>query len=188
MKLVKQYSPKDFSIEEGSFVLSGTGHRPDKLGGYNEESYEVLRKAIRSAIMRIESAEGRELDYIVSGMALGFDMCLAEVAIEMGRKLIAAVPFRGQESKWPSASGVRYNELLKKAHTVVEVCNPGYSAWKMHARNHWMVDVSSVLLSCFDGSPGGTFNCVTYAKKKEVRVENIYPEFISTLNASKPSV
>jgi len=38
----------------------------------------------------------------------------------------------------------------------------------MMRRNRYMVDKSSLLLACFNGSRGGTYNTVSYAKRQGI--------------------
>ena len=71
-------------------ILAGTGHRPDKLGNeYSRQGpvSEALRAVTRTVLLRENPEE------VVSGMALGFDMILAEVAIALGAPVTAAIPF-----------------------------------------------------------------------------------------------
>ena len=60
--------------------------------------------------------------------------------------------------------------MLKRAKSVVFVSEPPYSAEKMQIRNRYMVDwlgdSTGLLIAVWDGSPGGTANCVNYAKLK----------------------
>ena len=46
------------------------------------------------------------------------------------------------------------------------------AALRMQARNQWMVDHCQLLIAVFDGSPGGTKNCVDYALRvrREIRL------------------
>jgi uncharacterized phage-like protein YoqJ len=57
-----------------------------------------------------------------------------------------------------------YEEVSKKASEVVIICSPGYSNSKMQERNKWMVDQCDVLIAVWDGTAGGTGNCVNYAQ------------------------
>lgn len=141
-------------------IVAGTGHRPDKLGGY---APHVTSEWVRLAeyILRLWRP-----DMVISGMALGWDTYLALGAIRVGIPLTAAIPFNGQESRWPAESQAVYNGILDKAEKIVVVCGGGYSAEKMQRRNIWMVNNCDFLLSCWDGSPGGTRNCLRYAMGK----------------------
>lgn len=111
----------------------------------------------------------------ISGMALGVDQDFAQVSIEMGLPFIAALPFLDQESRWPKSSQDYWWWLLERADEVVIVSPGEYSAAKMQIRNEWMVDNSNVLVSVWDGSPGGTGNCMNYAKTVNASVHRIDP-------------
>ena len=52
----------------------------------------------------------------------------------------------------------------------------GYAAWKMQKRNQFMVDHSNLLIAVWDGSSGGTSNCVAYAKKIGLQIVLFNPK------------
>ncbi len=143
-------------------VVCGTGHRPNKLGG----EYDLKGPLTRLIAEEVYKVFDRiKPDVIISGMALGFDMILAVCAIKKGITLHAAVPFAGQEKKWPAQSQKLYASILSKAADVTIVCEGAYAAHKMQHRNEWMVDNSEKIIACWDGSDGGTKNCVDYVLK-----------------------
>ena len=150
-------------------IVSFTGHRKISNPSYVKEE---LRKVLTE--LKPEKA--------ISGMAIGVDTIAAELCIELGIPFIAAVPFKGQESIWPTESKKKYNELLSKASEVVIVSEGGYSAYKMQTRNIWMTDRCDKLIGVWDGSSGGTANCIFYAKSigKEVIIINPKNYIIST--------
>lgn len=149
-------------------VVAFTGHRPNKLGGYGPSAtQDRVRAKLREVLGGLRPTWG------ISGMALGVDQWAAEVCVEMQVPFTAAVPFNGQESRWPEDSQRRYRELLAKASDVVVVSDGGYEAWKMQRRNQWMVDNADVLVAVWDGSPGGTANCVKYARDTRGRCKSI---------------
>lgn len=151
-----------------NMIICGTGHRPDKLGGYGAE---VSHKLV--ALARKWLAVNKP-DRVITGMALGWDQALGWAAYDEGIPFTAALPFRGQEGKWPKLSQQWYNDLLSQADKVIEVSPPGYAAWKMQVRNKWMVDNSDIVLALWDGSDGGTGNCVTYAAQANKPVINLW--------------
>lgn len=153
-------------------ILAATGHRPQKLGGYGAHVDAALR---RLAIWFLTT---NRPDKVISGMALGWDMAWSEAAIEMGIPVIAAVPFGGQESAWPSASQDRYWQTLTQCERVEIVCDGTYAAWKMQKRNQWMVDNATHLIALWDGTSGGTANCVNYAQGR-IPVWNLWPYWSS---------
>lgn len=152
-------------------IVAFTGHRPDKLGGYAPSAsatfFEAgvkaaIRWEMRALLARVCVEDPRGLTAI-SGMAQGVDTWAAEVCLELGVPYTAAVPCNGQESPWPEEAQRRYRHLIMQG-AEVHVVSPGdYAPWKMQARNVWMVDRCDVLLAVWDGSAGGTANCVNAA-------------------------
>lgn len=141
-------------------IVAFTGHRPDKIGGYDMSSPEI-RKIRYELFTKLKKLKPKKA---ISGMALGVDQLAAEACIAAEIPFIAARPFIGQELKWPLESQKRYRELLGQASEIVTVCDGAYAAWKMQKRNEWMVDHCDLLLAVWDGSAGGTANCVKYAR------------------------
>ena len=151
-------------------ILAGTGHRPDKLGGYGpSEKQTLVRAAIREKLIELKP------ERVISGFALGFDQWFAEEAMRLGIPVTAAVPFIGQESTWPWQSQSHYKDLISKCAEVVVVCEGRYGARKMQIRNEWMVDHSNALLAVWDGSNGGTANCIRYADSIDHDLHRIDP-------------
>jgi uncharacterized phage-like protein YoqJ len=160
-------------------ILAGTGHRPDKLPnketGYiiPNPTYNYVCSEIKRNLLEVKPEK------VISGMALGYDQWLAYHAIKLNIPLVAAIPFEGQENRWLDDSKRVYYKLLDRASEIVIVSPGGYSAAKMQIRNEFLVDKCTVLLACFDGSPGGTANCVNYAKKQNKRILTINPKLIN---------
>jgi uncharacterized phage-like protein YoqJ len=104
-----------------------------------------------------------ECPTLISGCALGIDQLWMEAGLELGVDVIAAIPFKGYDAKWPSQSRTAYAKLLAQCIAMVHVCEPGYSASKLQERNEWMVDNCDLLVAYWNGTPGGTANCLRYA-------------------------
>lgn len=153
-------------------IVAFTGHRPDKLGGY------TLPNPIYNNVCRQIEAQLRELkpEKIISGMALGVDQWAAYIAFKNKIPFVAAVPFKDQDSVWFQESKLAYAKLLAKAVEVVIVSEGGYSAHKLQIRNEWMVDHCDKLIAIWDGTPGGTCNCIKYAKSKNKDIIFINPK------------
>lgn len=145
--------------------IAVTGHRPSKLGyeyNLNGPFSTFIRDKLREIIV------SHKPKTMISGMALGVDTIWAELAIENQVPLIAAIPFIGQESHWPEDAQNKYNKILNHELTTIQViCGPGYSAYKMQKRNEWMVDQCDLLVAVWNGTAGGTKNCVDYAEGKK---------------------
>jgi len=147
--------------------IAVTGHRPDKLGGYNAtENFKAIRRHMRNFL---EQAPDGELE-LISGGALGIDQFWMEVGLHLDLPVVAALPFRGYNDRWPLFSRQKYEKLLDKCREVHYVCEPGYDPSKLQIRNVWMVDKCDTLVAYYNGSPGGTQNCVEYAISKDKRV------------------
>lgn len=101
---------------------------------------------------------------VITGAALGFDTIVAEVCIELNIPFVAAVPFVGQENKWSDSQKEKYNTLLSKAAEIKIVSEGPFSKQKFQIRNQWIVDNSDEMIVYFTGQPGGTKNCIDYAK------------------------
>jgi len=152
-------------------IITFTGHRPNKLGGYIEPNptSRLVRQLIRQQLERMKP------DSAISGMAQGVDLWAAEICYVLHIPYTAAVPFVGQEMLWPELAKNRWRYLLGRAANVVVVSEGEYSAKKMQKRNEWMVDNADVLLAVWDGTSGGTANCVRYAEKKKKQIVRINP-------------
>lgn len=140
-------------------IVAFTGHRPDKLGGWDPLHPIVgrVRKGLRDALAREWPTQA------ICGMALGVDTWAAETCVELGIPFVAAVPCDDMESRWPLPSQERFRCLVALAQEVVVVSPGSYQPWKMQRRNEWMVDRCNRLYYVHDGSPGGTYNCLAYA-------------------------
>ena len=156
------------------FVICGTGHRPPKLGGYGDKARaDLIDFARRTLMVTLEDHPHRDLK-VISGMALGWDIALAQASVILGIPFIAAIPFVGQEKAWPQESQDFYNSVLALAEKKEIVCSGGYAPEKMLERNRWMVDNSSLVLALWDGSHGGTGHCVNYAKQQGKQIRQLW--------------
>jgi uncharacterized phage-like protein YoqJ len=159
-------------------ILGITGHRPHPyLGGYNipNPTYEKVYQALQDKFHELCPEK------IISGMALGTDQWAAWAAMELSIPFIAAVPFEGQDSKWPDESKRKFKVLLDSAAEVVIVSPGGYALEKMHIRDRWIVDNSNALCAVWTGiRQGGTFGTIRYAeneinKGREYKIHFINP-------------
>lgn len=167
-------------------VCCFTGHRPNKLYGYdlNHKGYQILAKNIRACAKNLVLNYG--VDTFISGGALGVDT-VAFFAIESLKKEfpnvknVIAVPFDGQSRIWKSQVDIdRYNRMLKIADKLIYVDKlQKYSAnsigAKLNRRNDFMVDSSSYIITAWNGDKsGGTFNCLKAAHKRGLTMFNVF--------------
>ena len=153
-------------------IIAGTGHRPDKLGGYDPHT---IRKVLTFAEATLRHYQPST---VITGMAQGWDMALAQASINLNIPFHAYVPFIGQEQVWPSATRLYYKALLQHAQHVI-VCSPGgYTKQAMQIRNQRMIDECELLLALWNGSSGGTSNAIAYAIFTGKMYVNLWPQFL----------
>ena len=155
--------------------IAVTGHRPDRLGGYDaDDNFRAIRRHMRGFLQGVRL--GGVVDVtLIAGGALGIDQFWMEVGLHMGLSVTAALPFEGYDSRWPVASRQKYAKLLDKCSDVRYVCEPGYDPAKLQRRNEWMVDQCDLLVAYWAGTrSGGTSNCITYAEQQNCDREVFY--------------
>jgi len=158
--------------------LSYTGHRPKYLNGYNPTDNKKLLWKLHDVIVE-HIEEGYETH--ISGMALGIDMFAARIVIKLKEKypqlkLIAAVPCKNQFKQWPKSSQDEWHYIIERCDEVVYVSDKEYTNNCMQLRNIWMVENSDKVLAVWNGSAGGTGNCIKYAQQKEKQITIINPK------------
>lgn len=162
-------------------IIAVTGHRGDKLGGWDNGSRvnQAIQKRLENYLSRIAHENPNREVVAVTGMALGADTLWALAAINVRQqypnvKIHAAVPFHGQEKVWPEPSQLIYNDILRQVdsiHYVVESngkkLTKGEAASAMHKRNEYMCNIAETLIAVYDGlsQSGGTYECLKYAKQ-----------------------
>lgn len=163
-----------------------TGHRPNKLYGYDPRSEGNLKllKQLRSII--VEHIEENDIDTFITGMALGIDMWAAMIVLRLREryphiKLVAAVPCKNHSGKWPQQSKDEWQDIINRCDHVHYVTNEEYTAWCMQKRNAWMVDNSNFVIAVWDGTKGGTGNCVNYAQKVNKHITQLNPKSYEVL-------
>jgi len=163
------------SLTLKSFHLGITGHRPDKLGGYND--FENLRGALMLK-MRDFFIE-KSVTTLVSGMALGTDQWAAETALDMGIKVTALIPCLNQEKIWPTLAREHYYVLLDRIREtdghIIYVTVGDYTKGCMHRRNLEIVNFSHEILAVWNRSKGGTKDCIRSAKQAGLPVTVLNP-------------
>lgn len=141
--------------------IGHTGMRPNKLFGYDSShlGYDLIKIKLREIYHKLQPTE------IISGMALGFDTLVAELALEMSLPLICAIPCDHQDKLWRQKDREKYHQILQQASEIINVAPGFYEEWKMQRRNIFMVNRSDHMIILWNGSSGGTKNCVEYIKQ-----------------------
>lgn len=154
--------------------IAVTGHRPNKLWGYdlNNPKYKDLYLCIQKVLIT------NKCDYAISGMALGVDQVFAICAIKNKIYLECAIPCLKHSKMWKKESVDLYNKILSKSQKQTLVSPTAYNNVCMQIRNEYMVDNCNILLAVWDGSNGGTGNCVKYAQSIGKEIIRINPNEI----------
>ena len=161
-----------------------TGHRPNKLYGYNlsDIRWQKLKEQFKTILVENDCTEA------ITGMALGVDTVFALAVLELKSdgydiKLHCAIPCKNHSCKWIKESVDQYNNILEKADIVKLVSDEEYKPWLMQKRNEYMVNLltsdNDFLIALWDGTPGGTANCIRYAKKLNKRIIYINPNSLN---------
>lgn len=172
--------------------IAVTGHRPHKLGRAYDTMHPInieIGRKMRDFILNQTGYNkennrfaDNELCTIISGMALGVDTVWALVALKLSRQfpdkfiLECAVPCKEQDSKWLSESKKTFHRILSEAHRVVYVTDTTYTHTCMQERNEYMVNEADMVLAVWDGTGGGTGNCVQYAREQNKELSIIDPK------------
>lgn len=150
-----------------SATAAFTGHRT-----YCGQADEALRQAV-------VACHARGVRTFLSGMAVGFDLAAAEAVsacrkVLPGVRLVAVVPFEGQQTHFSEADRLRFERLVAGADETV-VVSPCYHRGVYAVRNDFLVAHASRLIAWFDGSPGGTHYTVRRALRAGRRIDNLCP-------------
>lgn len=159
-----------------------TGSRPQKMWGYNKESYIPFLSKLEELVYVLYN---HGYDTFITGGAQGFDQLMFWAINNVKNKKVLAiknivyVPFKGQESKWAETgifSQEEYKSMLNTADEVlylreVDLSNKYDVINALHARNHDMCDNASLVVGlCPDTryrvtENSGTAECLRYAEK-----------------------
>jgi len=166
-----------------------TGHRPDKLGGYDLNSpYNLkLKGRIKDLVKKVIGLSKHDSYEFYVGGALGVDTIAFDICRELKEELeeevkiraVLCIPFEGFEGFWRQESKDKLKECIDVADdfVIVNLLEDYYTSnikYTYQKRNEFMVDHCDLLIAVYDGhSSGGTKNCVDYAKRIERRILTI---------------
>lgn len=144
-----------------------TGHRT-----YNHEANRLLRHTVLS----LHSA-GKHT--FLSGMAAGFDMAAAEAVLDCRTartdiRLVAVIPFRGQEERFSSHDRIRYEQILAEADETV-ILSEYYTRGVYAVRNDYLIAHAATLITWYDGSTGGTRYTIERALAQRRKLIHLHP-------------
>ena len=147
-------------------TIALTGHRPSKLPNGWDGPHDEVRLFLQKRIAR-----DNEICKVISGGALGWDQIGIEAAKYAGADVLLAEPFLYFWRKWQPHQIDKYMwmkyDLLGEDDKIVQVnSDEEYQAWKLFARNEYMVDRADEVWAWWDGTrKGGTYSGLQYDHK-----------------------
>lgn len=168
-----------------TFKIALTGHRPNKLGGYNlrKPDYQILRQKLAEEIINKSMIYSHIICH--SGMALGADTIWA-LAINDVRSIldnhqiefIADIPCPEQTRLWRQNDQQLWKLLVDSADKKI-IYADHYSPKAMMQRNIGMINDCDLLIAVYNGDKtGGTAQSVKYARSKNKKIKIINPKSI----------
>jgi ribonuclease HI len=108
---------RDGRLPAGRLVLV-TGHRPDRLGGYEPNpASDAVREKVAAMLRAMVEVDGPLT--VVSGLRLGAEQLGAEAALAEGLALVAVLPFPNPDAPWPAESRRWFADVVAAANTVI---------------------------------------------------------------------
>jgi uncharacterized phage-like protein YoqJ len=145
-------------------IAAVSGHRPEKITNWQFVEHQLYL-----------AYEDLGVTTVIQGCAAGVDLTAAKIAYRNNIPFWCARPWAGHKPR--VADQTNYEKALRFAEKVVDV-DPSENypgAWVYQKRNEWMVDHAELLIAVWDGTSGGTANCVKYARKDGVEIWRINP-------------
>jgi len=160
-------------------IIAGTGHRWTNKDNYSEDDMINFMKFLKISLKKhYFSRDGNPLpDEFIVGGALGFDMALAQFALESGVPYTLVAPGDWFGKNWSytfknvlehHAEGAKEVILVDQQEKYKYLLPKGSHATKMQWRNEWMVDNATGVLAYWNGyKNGGTYNTIKYLEKND---------------------
>ncbi len=108
MKVFRRHGEIAYTL---SRTVAFTGHRPNRIGGYGKNpTADAIYKHIHDFILIGGLMNDFKYNTFISGMALGVDTIAAKAVLDcrdnhnLPVRLIAALPYGAQNSRWPAES------------------------------------------------------------------------------------
>lgn len=166
-------------MKNNSFTCSFTGYRPQKLPFSSKPCDPAFVEFENRITETIISLVNEGCDTFISGMAMGFDMIAAQCVLTVKEimnnriiDLVCALPFTEQAKNYPVPWKEKYERILEKCDRAILLSDNYHRSCYMQ-RNRFMVDNSDIVMTYYNGLPGGTKNTLEYAEKKGRRIINL---------------
>ena len=140
-----------------------TGHRPQRVGGYNPNpTQDFVKSELERVIQKLNNGSVE----LVTGMALGVDQWFCEIGLKLSLKVHAYLPCKGQSAKWRPAQKEHHRNLTLQCDWRL-ISKDTYTGPKqLLDRNTAMVNDSNIAIIVWDGKKeGGTWHAVQEIRK-----------------------
>ena len=192
MSDISDNSPRRFPSDV--LTLTFTGHRPNKLAGYDRAAYKPFTNQLADILFENYYKNGYRR--FITGGAQGFDQ-LAFWAVEKMKRTykiddvenVLYIPFAGQDRIWKengTFSQEDYRKIRQFADREVilipHAMTKGEIVAALMGRNREMVNASDrVLALCnsdnWQNDKGGTAACMQYAQSRKVPIDRVKTAF-----------
>lgn len=160
-------------------TVAFTGYRTSKLlrVSNNRNILTQLPQELEQTILNLYN---QGYTTYLSGMADGFDMLAAEAVLRLKEshsdiKLVAVIPFQGQELEFTTQDKRRYKAIFENADRVVLTADNFHKRAYLD-RNDYLLAHSSAVICYYNGERGGTMYTVNRAIKREMKLINLCPK------------
>lgn len=158
-------------------TVAFTGHRKEKIIRENGDC-NLLNVIATETYERVLSLCQKGYDTFLSGMSEGFDLIAAEAVLKAQKdfpsiRLIAVVPFKGQEQRYSYEDKKLYKAICEKASDVICI-SQNYHDKAFFDRNDFLLANASYILCYYiAGLRSGTMYTINRASKVGMEILNI---------------
>ena len=155
-------------------IIAATGHRPKWLPCKYDERHPWLT-ALKHDLLN--SLIEDKPEYIISGMALGWDTWFAKAGLHLEIPVHCYVPFKEQGKNWPKQSRDVYLSIIERAAKTVYTSEE-YTRDCFEIRDRAMVDCADKVYALYNEEmyKSGTGMTVRYAEKMSVPITHFWRE------------
>jgi len=156
-------------------IFGVTGHRDV------EQKPGELDRFARLSVARMVCKAPDPL--VITGMARGWDLAVAQACVDLKVPFWAAVPFWGQTKTWRESDKARWMSLIDRAQHV-EVAGTLEMTDLYHKRDRWIVEQCNELWALNSGRRSGTDRTCLYAQNVERMIVPLWQDWLEFRRAT----
>ncbi len=126
-------------------MIFGIAHRPHQLGGFDKQTLTRLTAFAYEVLTQYQPTQ------VITDMTLGWNIPLAQAALDLQIPLIAAIPSRDQFNPWSNQFRELYSSILNRADFIVQQNIP----WNKSSATHFtfrVIDHCDLILALWSDS------------------------------------